>query len=76
MCEYCHYIVGHHTRCPNAQEPKVRGQCVHCYIELREDYEYYTDNDGNEFCSDDCAKEYHGIKCKEWEDEKDDFWED
>ena len=65
MCRECGYIPCH-PRCPNAIEPMVRGRCVHCYIDLREDYEYYTDNEGNKFCSDDCALEYHGIKSKEW----------
>ena len=67
MCEYCHYIDGHHPRCPNAPEPKVRGYCEQCGEELREDYEYYTDNDNNKFCSQDCAVEYCGIHRKEWD---------
>ena len=76
MCEHCHCIGGHHPRCPNAQEPKVRGYCGQCKKELREDYEYYTDNEDNMFCSDECALEHHGIKSKEWDYYgKDDFWE-
>lgn len=75
MCEYCHWISGHHPRCPNAPEPKVRGCCEQCGEELREDYEYYTNNDDNKFCSDDCAKEYHGIKSKEWEEREEDWFD-
>lgn len=56
------------NRCPNAPEPKVRGYCGQCGMELREDYEYFIDNEDNNFCSDECAKEYHGIKSKEWEE--------
>lgn len=76
MCEICHSNPCL-SRCPNAPEPKVRGRCEKCGKELREDYEYYTDNEGNKFCSDDCALEYHGIKSQEWTDyEEDDWWED
>ena len=60
-----------HSRCPNAPEPKVRGYCKQCDKELKEYYEYYIDNEDNEFCSDDCALKYHGIKSKEWEEEED-----
>ena len=74
VCEYCHCIGGHHPRCPNAPEPKVRGNCKQCGEELREDYEYYTDKEKNIFCSDDCAKEYNGIESKEWEDEEEWEW--
>jgi hypothetical protein len=49
----------------------VRGHCEQCGDELREDYEYYTDNEDNTFCSDDCAVKYHGIESKEW-----DYYED
>ncbi len=69
MCEFCHKYP-HDYRCPNAPEPKVRGYCLQCTEDLREDYEYYIDNDGNEFCSDDCALKYHGIKSKEWEEKE------
>lgn len=55
------------ARCPNADNPKTRGYCITCNEELREDYEYYTDNYGNEFCSDNCAIKYHGIKSEEWD---------
>mgnify|MGYP003292606511 CR=1 FL=1 len=67
MCEYCHYIAGHHHRCPNAPEPKVRGYCDQCGYELREDHEYYTDDEDNKFCAIECALKYHSIQSKEWE---------
>ncbi len=73
MCEICHSSPCLNL-CPNAPEPKTRGRCEQCGAELREDYEYYTDNEDNKFCSDDCALEYHGIKSKEWEDE--DNWKE
>ena len=70
MCEYCFGINGHHSRCPNASQPKVRGRCKQCREELREDYEYCTDNEDNIFCSEDCAMIFHGIKTKEWDYEE------
>lgn len=69
ICKVCGYSICN-SRCPNAPEPKVLGKCEQCEEELREDYEYYTDNNDNKFCSEDCALEYHGIKSKEWEDEE------
>ena len=66
MCEYCYWVDGHHPRCPNATDPKVLGSCEQCNKGLREDYEYYTDNEDNKFCSIDCSLEFHGIKSKEW----------
>ena len=70
MCEYCGYVGGHHPRCPNALEPKVRGHCEQCGMDLREDYEYFVDNENNKFCSEDCSLEYHGVRSKEWEEEE------
>ena len=74
MCEICHRNPCL-NRCPNSPDPKIRGSCDHCGKRLREDYEYYTDNEGNKFCSDDCALEYHGIKSMEWDYEDDDWLE-
>ena len=68
MCEIC-LSNPCSSRCPNAPEPKVRGHCKQCREDLREDYEYYIDNKDNEFCSEDCALEYHGIKSEIWEEE-------
>lgn len=66
MCDICRSYPCH-PRCPNAPDPKIRGHCEHCRCGLREDYEYYIDNEDNKFCSYDCALEYHGIKSKEWD---------
>lgn len=66
MCSEC-WQTPCHPRCPNAPESKVMGYCKQCNEELREDYEYYTDNEYNEFCSIDCAIKYHDIKSKEWD---------
>ena len=66
MCEICHSSFCS-RRCPNASESKVKGRCEQCGEELREDYEYYTDNENNKFCSEDCAVEYHGIKIQDWD---------
>ena len=65
ICKLCNRYPCHH-RCPNAPEPIVRGACERCGDDLREDYEYYTDNNDNKFCSQECAVLYHGIKSKDW----------
>ena len=70
ICEICRQYPCN-ARCPNAPEPKICGHCEQCGEELREDYEYYVDNEEHKFCSDDCALEYHGIKPEEWNDEED-----
>jgi hypothetical protein len=69
MCEYCHRYP-HHPLCPEAPEPPIRGHCEYCDTDLREDYEYFTDNEDNKFCSEDCAMKHHGITSKEWEKEE------
>lgn len=53
-------------RCPNAAPPKTIGRCLFCGEDLTEDYEFYTDNMDNMFCSKECACDYHGIQSKEW----------
>ena len=47
--------------CPNYEYHKV-GICEQCGEELYEEYEIWTDDNGNKFCSEDCAKDYYGIK--------------
>ena len=70
MCEYCKLPCGlHHPSCPKAQDPPVMGYCIQCNQELRQDYEYYIDNEDNKFCSEECAIQYHGIKEMEWDDD-------
>lgn len=51
---------------PNAPDPVKMGECARCGDELREDYTYFEDGDGNKFCSQDCAVEFHEITEKEW----------
>lgn len=70
MCDVC-WQIPCHPRCPNAPEPKIRGYCEQCGEGLREDYEYYTDDKDNKFCSDGCALEYYGVKSNEWDWEED-----
>ena len=36
--------------------------CEKCREELYEEYEIWIDDNGNKFCSEDCAKDYYGIK--------------
>lgn len=40
----------------------VLGHCEMCGDEIRSDYEYSEDKDGNKFCSDECAKGFYGIR--------------
>lgn len=60
MCQVCGFT-NCHPRCPNYEYHKV-GTCDRCGEDLYEGYEIWTDYDDNKFCSEDCAKEYHGIK--------------
>ena len=62
--------VVHNTRLKLAVQGLPRGG--HAGFELMENQKlelrgYYTDNDNNKFCSEDCALEYHGIESKEWD---------
>ena len=63
-CEFCGHEP-HDFRCPNA-EPKTHGRCKQCLLHLRDDYPYWTDNDDNKFCSEECANKWNGIAEKEW----------
>lgn len=74
MCEIC-LRNSCHPRCPNAVQ-KLRGICEECGEELYEGEYYYTDNDGNKYCSEDCAKKANGIREKEWEEEYYDWREE
>lgn len=67
MCEHCRQNPCH-PRCPNADDPEIKGVCAMCGKKLRADYTYVEDNDGNVFCEEDCAIEYYGIEEKEWDD--------
>ncbi|HBL82400.1 MAG TPA: hypothetical protein DD391_07375 [Clostridiales bacterium] len=68
MCFICRQTPCH-PRCPNATPPKVRGTCADCGEDLTEDYTYYTDGNGQTFCSEECACRANGIKEAQWEDE-------
>ncbi len=41
MCEYCRYGVGHHPRCPEADELMSLHECVECWAEIYEGETYY-----------------------------------
>jgi len=44
------------------KEVRVLGVCAECQNDIMDDVEdYYCDEDGNYFCSDECAMIYHGI---------------
>ena len=51
---------------PEAPEPKTMEICSFCGEDLREDYTYFRDEDGNFFCCQDCAVNFHDIKEMEW----------
>lgn len=67
MCEHCRRNPCR-LGCPNAPDPEIMGVCKYCGEKLRADYTYTVDNDGNTFCSQDCAVAYHEIKDEEWDD--------
>ena len=60
MCQECGCI-DCHPRCPNYKYNKV-GNCENCGEALYEECEIWTDDDGNKFCSENCAIEFYGIK--------------
>ena len=60
MCDICGQTPCN-TRCPNA-EIKIIGNCAYCTDEIESENVSYTDNIGNMFCCEECAKEYYGIK--------------
>ncbi len=48
MCSECHQIPCH-PRCPNAPEPAVITNCIHCGTEIHVGEDYY-DIDGEPWC--------------------------
>lgn len=60
MCDICKQT-NCPPLCPNYECHKV-GNCEKCGEELYKEYEIWTDDDGNKFCSQNCAKEFYGIK--------------
>lgn len=51
----------YHT--PTETPQKIIGRCaaVGCKDILTDDYTYYSDFEGNLFCSTECALEWHGV---------------
>lgn len=43
-------------------EPIVIGKCIACGEILTTDYEYCTDDDGNLFCTTECALDFYGVR--------------
>jgi len=68
MCDICNQSPCIYN-CANAEPVKIRGHCLQCGLELREDYSFYVDNESNLYCSEECAVQNHGIIEAEWEDE-------
>lgn len=60
MCQECKQHPCH-PRCPNRIFVKI-GNCDKCGNGLYEEYVNWTDDNGNRFCSEECAKDYYGIK--------------
>lgn len=60
MCEICGFT-DCPARCPNYNH-KIIAFCEKCGERIYNDSELWVDNDGNQFCSEDCAKEYYGIQ--------------
>lgn len=51
MCEYCQKMIGHDPACPNAQGPRVIGECLLCGDELSEDDYVYSGEKKDHICS-------------------------
>ena len=60
MCDICRQF-SCHPQCPNYKCHKV-GACDKCGEDLYKEYKIWIDEDGNKFCSKDCAIDYYGIK--------------
>lgn len=70
MCDVCQHNPCH-PYCPNYDGMHVVGACEHCGQAIYSTDEFYTDETHTLFCSEDCAKDYYGIKetnADEWED--------
>ena len=68
MREDCCGRIPHDPRCPYAEPPLIRGYCKQCGEWLTQDYEYFKDDEGNEFCSRECGVKYHDINSYCWSD--------
>ena len=63
MCKICGHSP-HDVMCPNFNSQPM-GQCKQCHDIVFFNNNYITDNEGNIFCSEDCAIKNHGIVEKE-----------
>jgi len=59
MCVVCNRTPCH-PRCPNACDVVVDG-CTQCFCDIKASDTFYKDDNGNLYCSMDCALEYYGI---------------
>lgn len=66
MCVMCNRTPCH-PRCPNAEEVVVDG-CSQCYEDISAGNVYFKDDNGNLFCSMDCAVSYYGIEETHYEE--------
>ena len=49
----------------DADKPEIIGECAVCGLELDDDHEYLTQNNGEAlFCSTECALEYNDIEIR------------
>lgn len=69
MCDICLQYPCH-PRCPNYQ-PKIKCCCDECGEEIYKGEEYWTDDGGYIYCSEECAEKHNGIMSKE-----DDYYDD
>lgn len=51
---------------PEEEDPPVMDFCTVCGEELRADYTFFEDGEGNRFCSTDCALKHYEVKEEEW----------
>lgn len=60
MCTLCNSYPCDY-RCPNA-ESKIVDNCTNCGSSIYDSEECWSDNDENNFCSEECVMEYYGIR--------------
>lgn len=61
MCKICKCSACPAT-CPNADPPKVIGNCAQCGCELTADETFFEDSESNAFCTKSCALEHYGVE--------------
>lgn len=66
MCDLCRQNPCHNM-CPNAEPVKVIGLCDWCERELRADETYFTDDNDNIFCCQECALNYYGVREEDYD---------